>query len=502
MGSEFISQIVSFVQEMFKGLNNGIFFFGGPIDIIRYIADILLITFVLYKLLCLMRETRAWQLLRGALLIVLFFVVSSLLGLEVVNFLFNSLLYVVAIAFVVIFQPELRRALEAVGLKSFSSLSNAISPDEETSQSDLAKMIDEVVAACVKMGKQYTGALIIFERSSRLSELIDQENAVALDSDVSDAMLQSIFYKGSPLHDGAILIRGGRIAAARCHIPLADNVHVRDDLGTRHRAAIGASELGDAIAVAVSEERGTISLAVAGILHQMQNGQDLRKNLRFLLGVENTPVTIAQRIKQRYRWPLSRRKNKASPAKPESSPAEVCLPDQDGNQPNLDPETAAYCRTIAMENPPKEPVMPTVTKKKSRIPPSRRVFYLVVSLLISASLWLYIQVTTNPVVTRTMTASLQFKSAEVLTEQGLAPEYPVTTVSISLVGRQKQINSLTSSDLQAFIDFSGIENEGVKELPIEIESSVSEYFRIESKNPETITVNIYRENFMSDEPAA
>jgi len=98
-------------------------------------------------------------------------------------------------------------------------------------------------------------------------------------------MLQSIFYKGSPLHDGAILIRNGRIAAARCHIPLADNYHIREDLGTRHRAAIGASEMGDAISIAVSEEIGTISIALDGSLYIMQNGEDLRSNLQYLLGV-------------------------------------------------------------------------------------------------------------------------------------------------------------------------------------------------------------------------
>ena len=130
-----------------------------------------------------------------------------------------------------------------------------------------------------------TGALIIIERSTRLGELYEQENAVRVDAIVSSALLRQIFYTGSPLHDGAVVIRDGRVAAARVHIALSDNYHLRRDFGLRHRAAVGASEMGDAIAVVVSEERGTISIAVDGVLHVLGNADSLRTHLHRLLGI-------------------------------------------------------------------------------------------------------------------------------------------------------------------------------------------------------------------------
>src|SRR5690606_25635634 len=130
-------------------------------------------------------------------------------------------------------------------------------------------LIESIVRACQKMSETRTGALLIVERQTRLGELAEQENVVHLDASVSTTMLLQIFYKGSPLHDGAVLIRNGRLAAARVHVPLSDNYHLRRDYGTRHRAAIGASEMGDAIAIVVSEERGSISVALDGRLYTL-----------------------------------------------------------------------------------------------------------------------------------------------------------------------------------------------------------------------------------------
>jgi len=134
------------------------------------------------------------------------------------------------------------------------------------------------------MAATRTGALIIIERQTKLGEFIEQENAVQLDAAVSATMLQQIFYKGSPLHDGAVVIRDGRISAARVHVPLSDNYHLRRDYGTRHRAAIGASEIGDTLAVVVSEERGSISLAIEGRLFVLDNADALRSMLHKMLG--------------------------------------------------------------------------------------------------------------------------------------------------------------------------------------------------------------------------
>jgi len=492
-----MAEIVDFVREIFVGLSSGILFFGGPIDIFRYFVDILLIAFLIYNLIRILRETRAWQLLKGVLLIVIIAMVCSLLGLEMVGFIFNKILYIVALAFVVIFQPELRRALETVGLKSFTSFSNAFSSDYQDPQHSLSRMIDQVVDACVKMGKVYTGALIIFERNSKLSELVDQENAVKLDSSVTDTMLQSIFYKGSPLHDGAILIRNGRIAAARCHIPLADNYHIREDLGTRHRAAIGASEMGDAIAIAVSEERGTISVALDGCLYIMQNGEDLRSNLQFLLGVSGVSNKFGRRMKSgksrmfsknsaAARWGSKNKKENRQDVPQEKEmegvPSVCAIPQKE------------YVISQTGDKV-EQPVAARIASAKAlRMTRLQKVFLFMVSLLISVGLWMYIQITTNPVAEKSFSVPIVNMNADVLQERNLDAVYPVSEVTVVIVGRKKTMDTFTESDISAKIDYSNITAAGVAELPIDISSGNSEYFRVTSQNPETIKVNVYEPN--------
>lgn len=492
-----MAEIIEFVREIFAGFNSGILFFGGPIDIFRYVVDILLIAFLIYNLIRILRETRAWQLLKGVLLIVIIAMVCSLLGLEMVGFIFNKILYIVALAFVVIFQPELRRALETVGLKSFSTFSNAFSSDEQDPQHSLARMIDQVVDACVKMGKAYTGALIIFERNSKLSELVEQENAVKLDSSVTDTMLQSIFYKGSPLHDGAILIRNGRISAARCHIPLADNYHVREDLGTRHRAAIGASEMGDAIAIAVSEERGTISIALDGCLYIMQSGDDLRSNLQFLLGVSSVSSKFGHRIKTPKSKILSR-KAAARSARSARSAGQTAETNPAAGKAALS-GTPSVCSVPQKEyvvtpsgEKTEEPIAARLAAAKAvRMTRLQKVVLLLVSLLISIGLWMYIQITSNPVTQKTFSVPIVNQNAGMLKNYDLDAIYPVSEVTVVIVGRQKTMDSFTESDINAYVDYSGITKAGVAELPVDISSNNSEYFRVESQNPETIKVNIY-----------
>jgi len=492
-----MAEIINFVREIFAGLSTGVLFFGGPIDIFKYVVDILLITFLLYNLIRVLRETRAWQLLKGVLLIVIIAMLCSLMGLEMVGFIFNKILYVVALAFVVIFQPELRRALETVGLKSFTSFTNAFSTDYQDPQHSLSRMVDQIVDACVKMGKTYTGALIIFERNSKLSELVEQENAVKLDSSVTDTMLQSIFYKGSPLHDGAILIRSGRIAAARCHIPLADNYHVREDLGTRHRAAIGASEMGDAIAIAVSEERGTISIALDGCLYVMQNGEDLRSNLQYLLGVSGSSNKFGHRMKTRNtQWFSKQMESVFSKKRGTQEPS--------GKQP---PEKEMTGQVIVCSVPQKQydipqagdstdsPVAARLSASKAiRMTKIQKVFLFLVSLLISLGLWMYIQITTNPIAEKTFSIPIINQNANVLQERNLDAVYPVSEVTVNIVGRMKTMDAFTEADIKAYIDYSEITSAGVAELPINVSSGSSDYIRITNENPETIKVNVYDSN--------
>ena len=517
MDNSVISPIVDFIRELFAGLSSGLLFFGGPADIIRYVVDIFLITFVIYYLLLVLRETRAWQLLKGALLIVLITMICGVFGLEMVSFIFDKILYVVAVAFVVIFQPELRRALETVGLKSFSPLSQAFTSDYQDTQHVLSDMIDEMALACDKMAKTYTGSLIIFERTSRLSELTNQENAVKLDSAVSTNMLMSIFYKGSPLHDGAILIRDGRIVAARCHVPLADNYHVREDLGTRHRAAVGASELGDAVAVAISEERGTISIALDGTLYQMQGMEDLRSNLKYLLGVSGETITLGQKIRSRYtnrkrkvksavakvkrdvkasrRAPVNESTTLSSdndivtnvPSNPSSLPipdAQVATKDITQEQDCLiDPEKKMCINPISG-------TAPISKRKSSHTATYQRVLMFIASFFISLGLWLYIQITGNPIAEKVVTVRVESVNAEVLPTRGLDAYYPVTTVTIEIVGRKTTIDKFDNDDISAYVDFSDIYQSGIAEMDIKTSSEISEYFRVQSQNKEKISVVI------------
>lgn len=495
MNKGLIEQIVDFVREIFAGLDSGYLFFGGPVDIVRYVFDILLITFVVYQLLKLLRKTRAWQLLQGLFLIILFTMICSLLGLEMVGFLFDNILYVVAIAFVVIFQPELRKALETVGLKSFSTFSNALSPEYQEEAGNVAKMIDNIVSACSAMAKSYTGALIIVERNSKLGELLEQENVVHLDSSVTKDMMESIFYKGSPLHDGAVLIRNNRIIAARCHVPLSESVHTKVSFGTRHRAAVGASEMGDAIAVAVSEERGKISLAMDGCLYEMRGGEELKRNLLFIFGIAQAPGR-------------SKRKGRRL-ANPFVKPGVVSVQAENVDEmiktkgsDLVDGEIVAVSAVNAVC--PTDKQDKAIKKTTAEIPVTakrpktwvgkgilRRIMYILASFLISLSLWMYIQINNNPVVEKPITVPLQFRSEDILESKGLETAYTVESVSIIIVGRKGVIEEITDTDIGAFIDFSQIQGEGYYTLPIEISSQKNVYYRVEFQNPESIAVNVY-----------
>ncbi|NLW89569.1 MAG: TIGR00159 family protein [Clostridiaceae bacterium] len=497
MNKGLIDQIVNFVREIFAGLDSGYLFFGGPVDIVRYVFDIILITFVVYQLLKLLRQTRAWQLLQGLFLIVLFTMVCSILGLEMVGFIFDNILYVVAIAFVIIFQPELRKALETVGLKSFSTFSNALSSEYQEGADNISLMIENIVGACSEMSKSYTGALIIIERNSKLSELLEQENAVNLDSSVTKEMLTSIFYKGSPLHDGAVLIRNNRIAAARCHVPLSESLHTKVSFGTRHRAAVGASEMGDAIAVAVSEERGKISLALNGCLYEMRGGEELKRNLLYVFGIAGAPGKN-RRKSRRITNPFPKR-GSVSVAHSAGNVDEII---RSKGSDLVDGEIVAVSAvnaTCASDSSEKvtDPVseLPIAAKKselefRRSIP--KKIAYILASFLISLSLWMYIQINTNPVEMKQITVPLQFRSEGVLESKGLeTTDYTIQNVNISIVGRKNVIDDFSDTDIGAYIDFSPITDAGVYTLPIDISSQKNVYYRVEFQNPESIAVVIY-----------
>lgn len=236
--------------------------------------DILIVAFAVYQIILALRGTRAFQMLLGLALLYLASRVSLRLGLVTVNWALSNLLAVWFLCIIILFQPELRRALASVGRRG--SLLRAFSRYQE------AHMIDEVVRAVTSLAAKKIGAIIVVERDSRLTDSVD--SGTTLDALVSRRMLESIFYPYSPLHDGAVIISRDRIVAAACFLPLSINPELPRDLGTRHRAAVGITEESDAIAIVISEETGMISLVAGGEILRNLDASTLRQRLSELLG--------------------------------------------------------------------------------------------------------------------------------------------------------------------------------------------------------------------------
>ena len=223
------------------------------------ILDILVVAYLIYKLIMLIRRTNSFHLARGVLLILVALGLSGVMHLTMVNRLLRRTVELGLIALVILFQPELRRLLERVG-SNIPGFFNVRKLDTLEAEGD----ITQTVMACDEMSATRTGALIVFERHNILEEQV--LSGTVLDAEVSAELLKNIFFVKAPLHDGAVIIRGGRIAAAGCVLPLTGNTNLSPDLGTRHRAGIGMSEQSDAVVVIVSEETGSISIAVDGML--------------------------------------------------------------------------------------------------------------------------------------------------------------------------------------------------------------------------------------------
>lgn len=227
------------------------------------IIDIFLIALIVYQLLKILKETRAMQLVKGIFILFLILQISSWAHLTTLNYLLRNAMQVGMFAIVVIFQPELRNLLEKMGRSNVGRLIDVATGKNTTSDDD-DYAISEIVAAASNMSSTKTGALIVIERETKLGDVI--RTGTLLDAEVSSALLENIFFPKTPLHDGAVIIRGDRIHTAGCFLPLTSNTNLSRDLGTRHRAALGISEASDAIVVIVSEETGKISIAVNGSL--------------------------------------------------------------------------------------------------------------------------------------------------------------------------------------------------------------------------------------------
>lgn len=248
--------------------------YSGPLSVVQAIVDIGIVSYVIYKLIVLVKETRAWQLIKGILFIVVAAELSKWLGLKTIAYILGNTVQYIAIALVVLFQPELRRGLEQIGRSRFKDI---FSFDEESTRIKVTALIEEIVKACSEMSRTYTGALIVIERDTKIGEIIN--TGTQLDSNVTAELLINIFTPNTPLHDGAVIIRDNRIKAAACFLPLTDNPNLSKELGTRHRAALGITEVSDSIAIVVSEESGKISFALNGGLTRNLTLDTLRKAL-------------------------------------------------------------------------------------------------------------------------------------------------------------------------------------------------------------------------------
>ena len=275
-GDEEMEGILYLLQE-FKGK---VVLFG-----ISDVVDIAIMAFLIYKVIMLMRRTNSGAVAKGVLLLLFALGVSTFFHLNTVSYLLQQLMVWGVVALVVIFQPEIRRFLEQMGR---TSLGKVFTPEEARNELDSA--ITQTVDAYTSLSKSKTGALMVFERKNMLDDAI--KTGTALDCTVNAELLKNIFWNKAPLHDGAVIVRAGRIVGAGCMLPMSGNVNLSRELGMRHRAGIGASEHTDAVVAIVSEETGSISVAVGGMLKRHLAPETLERLLRNELLPEREPVVL------------------------------------------------------------------------------------------------------------------------------------------------------------------------------------------------------------------
>lgn len=254
------------------------------------VVEILILTFLAYHLLVWIKNTKAWALLKGVVVIAAFVLIAAIFRMNTILWIVSNVFSIAAIAIVVVLQPELRKALEELGRKNlFSSiLAFDTSKSEDGRFSD--RTINEIVKASVEMGKVKTGALIVIEQEQSLSEY--ERTGIDVDALISSQLLINIFEHNTPLHDGAVIVRGNRVISATCYLPLSDNMALSKDLGTRHRAGVGISEVTDSLTVIVSEETGKISVAYGG---QLERGLDAERLRARLSEIQNKPTEEKKR---------------------------------------------------------------------------------------------------------------------------------------------------------------------------------------------------------------
>ncbi len=244
------------------------------------IVEILIISFLVYQIMVWIKNTKAWNLLRGIIVILAFILIASIFHMNTILWIASNVINVAIIAVVIVFQPELRKALEQLGRQNF--FRNLISFDSPRNVAELFsdKTISEIVKASFEMGKVKTGALIVIEQNNSLAEY--ERTGIPVDGLVTSQLLINIFEHNTPLHDGAVIIRNNRLTSATCYLPLSDNMELSKELGTRHRAGVGISEASDSLTIIVSEETGRVSIAYMGELYRNVSTDFVKEKLTII----------------------------------------------------------------------------------------------------------------------------------------------------------------------------------------------------------------------------
>ena len=244
------------------------------------IIEIVIIAFVIYNVMVWIKNTKAWVLLKGIIIVVIFALIAYIMNLKTILWIAGKTISVGIIALVIIFQPELRRALEQLGRKKILFGLFRFNDGREKGERFSSKTAEEIVRACFDMGAAYTGALIVIEQDMVLEEY--EKTGITVDGLVTSQLLINIFEHNTPLHDGAVIVRGNRVVAATCYLPLTDNVNLSKALGTRHRAGVGISEATDSMTIIVSEETGKVSVAFGGELIHDIDADSLKNKLEYI----------------------------------------------------------------------------------------------------------------------------------------------------------------------------------------------------------------------------
>lgn len=243
------------------------------------IVEVLILSYLLYHVMIWIKNTKAWMLLKGIIVLAIFILVAFIFKMHTILYIAKNSVTVLATVAIVVFQPELRRALEKLGERKF--LTSIVPFEKNRDRVRFSEdTMESIIDAAYNMGRVKTGALIVVEQAIRLTEY--ESTGIHMDCVVSMQVLMNIFEHNTPLHDGAIIIRGDRIVSATCYLPLSDNMGLSKDLGTRHRAAVGMSEVSDALIIVVSEETGAVSVAQGGFLERQITKEGLREKLEYI----------------------------------------------------------------------------------------------------------------------------------------------------------------------------------------------------------------------------